>query len=48
MVNSKLIILGYNWGNITLTWGRYARYVQLQLQLTTWDSFNVTLIKFIN
>lgn len=39
--NNYKLILGYNWGNITLTWGRYVRYVQLQIQLTTWDSFSV-------
>ena len=32
---------GYGFGTITLTWGRFLRYIQLQLQLSTWDAFAV-------
>ena len=37
-----MVRIGYGYGTITATWGRYLRYVQLQLQLTQWDSFAVS------
>ncbi len=41
---SLLTLLGYGYNSMTLTWGRFVRYGQLQLELTTWDAFSVSLL----
>jgi hypothetical protein len=37
---------GYGYGTFTLTWQRFVRYLQLQIQLTTWDNFAVRECSF--
>jgi hypothetical protein len=36
-----LLTKGYGYGTITLTWGRFLRYIQLQLQLSDFNGFAV-------
>ena len=53
-VKNKLLYLilkwqGFGWGNITVTWGTYVRYVQLQLPLYHYEGFAVSYTReFLN
>ena len=38
-----IVSTGYGFGTITLTWGRFLRYVQLQIPYANFDSFAVCL-----
>ena len=47
LVITELTIIGFGYGNVSLAWGQFATWIQLQLPIATYTPFAVDFVSLM-